>query len=215
MKITINRFLDEYRFLSNMTLLETPYKVPGGFLLTGEHMYQYAKSKDEKWRQYVLSISNPYTIRKKSRCPDHCTLRADWEEVKDEIMSDVVDYRFSKFNPQARYLLIRTKGIFIREGNYWGDDYWGWDLKKEVGENKLGKLIMDKREVLLKDTSVKKYYTLSALSLASGLDTDTINNNSTSYRDKLWATFYSGSKPFWDIEDVWVKLSTMGISRKK
>lgn len=38
--------------------------------------------------------------------------------------------------------------MYIQEGNYWGDTFWGVDLKKREGENNLGKLVMEIREKL-------------------------------------------------------------------
>jgi len=51
----------------------------------------------------------------------------------------------------CRTLLKETGNQNIQEGNYWGDDYWGVDLKQNpnVGENHLGRLIMKIREELL------------------------------------------------------------------
>jgi predicted NAD-dependent protein-ADP-ribosyltransferase YbiA (DUF1768 family) len=54
-----------------------------------------------------------------------------------------------KFSQEPyRTLLLNTGNILIQEGNRWGDTFWGVDLNTNVGENKLGLLIMQIREQL-------------------------------------------------------------------
>ena len=146
---TVVRFRGEHFYLSNMYRLETPYITPYGNLPTAEHMYQYAKSKDEKWRKLVVATWNPYTIRKLSRDKDICELRDDWDDVKVDVMVKVLDYKYSDSNPTWMGWLMELDGWTIEEGNYHNDLFWGKCLKTGDGENNLGKLIMARRDVLL------------------------------------------------------------------
>lgn len=143
-------FKKEYFWLSNMCKFDTPYKTKHGELPTGEHMYQYAKSKDTSWRKKVCGISNPYEVRKLSRDPDVCVLREDWEEIKDDVMFEVIAYKFSNHNDSLLEKLLSTDGFGIVHGNYHNDLYWGYCLKTNNGEDRLGKLIMDRRNHYLK-----------------------------------------------------------------
>lgn len=131
--------------MSNMYRLELPYRVAGGHLVTGEHIYQFAKSEDPKWREFVLNEPNPYEVRKKSRDKKFCKMRSDWDAIKDLVMEEVVHYKFSNFNPDTLEKLLETKNATLLEGNYHNDTYWGFCLKTDKGENRLGKMIMARR----------------------------------------------------------------------
>jgi ribA/ribD-fused uncharacterized protein len=72
-------------------------------------------------------------------------IRPDWEDVKYEVMKDLVFRKFDK--PTFKKLLMETGDEELVEGNTWGDETWGmirhgfhW-----VGKNWLGKLLMEKR----------------------------------------------------------------------
>jgi predicted NAD-dependent protein-ADP-ribosyltransferase YbiA (DUF1768 family) len=45
--------------------------------------------------------------------------------------------------------LLSTGDIVLEEGNTWGDEYWGINLKTGKGKNNLGKLIMQIREEII------------------------------------------------------------------
>lgn len=52
----------------------------------------------------------------------------------------------SKFSDKQLYnLLLETKPRLLVEGNYWGDTFWG-QCPVGVGENNLGKLLMEIRD---------------------------------------------------------------------
>lgn len=54
-----------------------------------------------------------------------------------------------KFNQEPfRQKLIDTGDVYIQEGNNWNDIYWGVCIKTNKGENILGKLIMEIRDVI-------------------------------------------------------------------
>lgn len=47
-------------------------------------------------------------------------------------------------NPQNAQRLLETGNKYLEETNWWGDTFWGKDLKGN-GENTLGRLIMEIR----------------------------------------------------------------------
>lgn len=74
-------------------------------------------------------------------------LRQDWDLVKVDIMKQIV---FNKFN-QHRSLkkkLLETNDSYLQEEGWWGDTYWG--VYNGQGENVLGKIIMEVREMFRK-----------------------------------------------------------------
>lgn len=66
-------------------------------------------------------------------------LRDDWEEVKIQIMYEVVYAKFSQ-NPELKKLLLETGDRYLEEGNTWKDTFWG--TVKGEGKNCLGQILM-------------------------------------------------------------------------
>lgn len=73
-------------------------------------------------------------------------MRPDWEQVKDEIMLELVRSKFSSV--KMKRMLLATGEHELIEGNTWGDSYWGYDLVKNHGQNHLGKILMQVRQEL-------------------------------------------------------------------
>lgn len=76
-------------------------------------------------------------------------LRPDWNEVKVSIMRNVLALKFRQ-NPDLREKLLATGEAELIEGNHWKDTFWG--VCNGVGENWLGKLLMELREELKKES---------------------------------------------------------------
>ena len=80
-------------------------------------------------------------------------LREDWEEVKDQIMYEIVKCKFTQ-NLDLKQKLLDTNDEELIEGNNWNDRYWGMVFKEHtgwIGENKLGKILMRVREEIKED----------------------------------------------------------------
>lgn len=74
--------------------------------------------------------------------PD-CYYRDDWDEVKLDVMMDLVFQKYQN-NPELRQMLLDTGDKLLVEGNDWGDVYWGFSGGK--GNNYLGRLTMMVRD---------------------------------------------------------------------
>lgn len=129
-------------FLSNFYIFPISWK--GIVLASAEHAYQSEKPTDEIERELIYHASSPAQA-KKFGGPRFCkSKRADWEDVKHDIMLAVLDAKFSV--PSMAELLKATGQEELIEGNWWGDTHWG--VCNGVGENWLGKLLMQVRETL-------------------------------------------------------------------
>ena len=140
----IYEFNGDFRFLSNFYPCEIIYK--GKIYKTSEHLFQSLKTKDKEEMEFIRLSSSPGIAKKNGR---KIKLRDDWGKIKNEIMKLVVMKKFSQ-NPTLLNKLNGTKGIYLTEGNYWHDNYWG-DCRCNKcqwfdGENHLGKIIMDLRD---------------------------------------------------------------------
>ena len=135
----IRSFTDHYRFLSNFWL--EPVWFEGMQFPSVENAYQAAKITSGGNRVPFTTISPGQAKRRGNKLK----LRPDWESVKISIMRDLLEKKFQ--NKALRALLIATGKISIEEGNTWGDTFWG--ICKGVGENHLGKLLMEIREKMV------------------------------------------------------------------
>lgn len=135
----IGNFNGKYAFLSNF--------YPSLIFLDGddlpcstvEHYFQASKTRDF---MEVVDILQAPTPGKAKRLGRKCTLRSDWDKIKDSVMEEALRKKFAK--PELRQLLLDTGDEYLEEGNTWGDQYWG--VCNGIGKNKLGKLLMKLRE---------------------------------------------------------------------
>ena len=133
----------DHRFLSNMVDCVVQYD--GVTYRSVEHAYQAQKSHEDLWKEYCQRQDvNSHQVKRKSHRID---IRDDWEEVKLQIMADLL---LQKFKQQPFYSkLLDLQHEYIQEGNYWGDTFWGVCEKTGEGRNVLGKLIMNIRNAFL------------------------------------------------------------------
>lgn len=135
----INKFVGEYAFLSNF--FEIPIYYSGILYQNSEAAFQAQKTLDPEERKKFSTLSSN-EAKKKGR---HVALRDDWEQVKDDIMFDIVLSKFAS-NPVLKNLLLNTNNEELIEGNTWNDTYWG--VCNGEGENHLGKILMKVRSLL-------------------------------------------------------------------
>ena len=147
----IDSFTRDYFFLSNFYNVYLEYE--GIIYCSTEAAFQAAKSLDisEKMRMARMSPSDAKRAGRKIQ------LRPDWEEIKDKVMYDVCYEKFT--NNDALHLkerLLKTGKEELVEGNTWHDNYWGnctcEKCKNIAGQNKLGKILMEIRKELLKNS---------------------------------------------------------------
>ena len=152
----INGFNGRFRFLSNFW--ESDYEVRVGLTqdkvgdnqwfmvgFTSEHVYQAAKVEPGKYnqvREAILRAPSPATAK---RWGSTAILREGWEEMKVDVMTQIVRAKFTQ-NPDLKQRLLDTEDAYIEETNYWGDTFWG--VCKGKGDNHLGKILMQVRHEL-------------------------------------------------------------------
>lgn len=140
----ISEFQGEYRWLSNFypcTIILEGIKYP-----SVEHAYMSRKSDSELWKDFCSTTISPEEVKKASR---RISLIPGWEGIRVEVMRECLIQKYSR--EPLRSKLVVTGSQILQEGNWWGDRFWGVDIKTGVGENNLGKLIMEIRERLIKE----------------------------------------------------------------
>lgn len=132
------QFRGWYSFLSNFYASEI--RLFGLMFPTAENAYQAAKCVTDFDRLQFTYLS-PVDAKKVGRMID---IRPDWEKIKIDCMYQVIREKFKDHTLANQ--LIGTGDQILVEGNYWGDTFWGVDLKTGRGENHLGKILMRVRE---------------------------------------------------------------------
>lgn len=138
-------FYGDYRFLSNFWYANTKYD--GVVYKTSEHAYQAAKTIIPEEREAIRAAASPSEAKKMGKT---VTLRPDWENIKLQVMEDLVYDKFER-NPKLLNKLLDTEDAYLEETNTWHDTYWG--VCNGVGENHLGLILMKVREHLRKELS--------------------------------------------------------------
>ena len=152
----ISSFRGEYEYLSN-------FYICGGIWLDGieypcvENAYQASKiiitgDTEETNRQRIRLGFTKIKPGQAKRLGRTVEIRKDWEDVKLNIMRDLVKQKFTK-NLDLKKKLIQTGEEYIQEGNYWHDNYWGVcecdKCKTILSLNMLGNILIDTRKELL------------------------------------------------------------------
>lgn len=143
----ISQFQGSYRWLSNFWKCHIVYD--GIEYPSTEHAYQAFKFPIEHRNQF--SMANTLTALQAKNLGRQGPILLSLEN-RLKLMLEVNRLKFNKnYNPdlfeKMRNLPPET---ILEEGNYWGDEFWGINLKTGVGENHLGKILMSiHAEVLL------------------------------------------------------------------
>merc|ERR1712110_298070 len=115
---------------------------------TSEHYFQAMKFEGHHNHfEEVRAASTPGKSAKLGRSRAK-PLRADWEEVKEQIMMDALRYKFTQ-NPELNELLLSTGNKQLVEHTR-NDYYWG-DGGDGSGKNRLGFCLMELREEFRKE----------------------------------------------------------------
>jgi ribA/ribD-fused uncharacterized protein len=143
----IDHFAGEYAFLSNFYYpAEVVYD--GETYRTTEHAYQASKVLSKDYRQKIKNTSRASEAKKlgkkKAMAKAGVKLRDDWDNIKLDVMFDLLRQKFQ--HPELKKKLLDTGDAELIEGNWWGDYFWG--TVQGEGENHLGRLLMKVRSEL-------------------------------------------------------------------
>jgi ribA/ribD-fused uncharacterized protein len=134
---------DEYGCFSNFSA--HGFELDGAYWPTSEHYFQAQKFVGTAHADAIRQAKSPTIAARMGRSRQR-PLRQDWEQIKDDVMRRAV---LKKFETHAaiRAILLTTVDEEIVE-NAPGDYYWGCGVDGS-GQNKLGKTLMEVREILL------------------------------------------------------------------
>ena len=145
---------DQYGGLSNMAS-GYPLQVNGLYIPTTEALYQSCRFPHfPKIQQEIIAQHSPMTAKMKSKTNRKYS-RKDWEIVRNKIMRWCLRVKLAQNYEKFGKLLISTGDFPIVEQSR-KDSYWGAKLTDEtgqklVGQNVLGRLLMELREKFKND----------------------------------------------------------------
>lgn len=135
----INRFDGKYLFLSNF--YNVPILYNGLIYQNAEAAFHAQKTLNQEERYKFINLQ----ANEAKRLGRQIKLREDWEEIKENVMYEIVKRKFTQ-NSTLKKMLLDTQEEELIEGNFWHDKYWGVDQVTGVGLNKLGKILMRVRK---------------------------------------------------------------------
>jgi ribA/ribD-fused uncharacterized protein len=138
-KTMIKEFRGQYYFLSNFYNAKVTWE--GITYLNNESAFQSAKVTDFDTRLKFANL-DPSSGKRKGR---HVQLRHGWDNIKFDIMYEIVKAKFTQ-NEDLKAKLLATGDKELQEGNTWNDKIWG--VCNGKGQNHLGKILMRVREEL-------------------------------------------------------------------
>lgn len=143
----VNGFRNEYYFLSNFSSSKIEYE---GYTYDNAEAAFHAQKNDSATYKHLMQFQPPNLAKREGR---KVQLREDWEEVKDNIMYEIVKAKFSQ-NQHLKKKLLATGEQYLQESNDWHDNYWGVctcnrsKCRDTIGKNRLGDILMRVRREL-------------------------------------------------------------------
>ncbi|MGB7414107.1 MAG: NADAR family protein [Thermosynechococcaceae cyanobacterium] len=136
---------DPYGCFSNFS--PHPVHLDGYTWPTSEHFYQAQKYQGTDHSELCTKIREAPTAEAAAALGrgEIAPMRPDWDQVKAQIMYDVVKEKFSRHG-DIRAILLSTGDTLIVE-NSPTDSYWGCGPDQK-GNNQLGKILMQVRQEL-------------------------------------------------------------------
>jgi ribA/ribD-fused uncharacterized protein len=142
--------------LSNMAS-GYPLQINGVRILTTEALYQACRFPHmPEVQREIIGQHSPMTAKMKSK-PHRKDSRSDWDDVRYKVMRWCLRVKLAQNYEEFGRLLLATRDRPIVEQSR-KDDYWGAKLTDEtgctlIGQNVLGRLLMELREKLKEDTA--------------------------------------------------------------
>lgn len=138
-KNKIDSFQGENRWASNFWYTRKGFNV--------ETWYQSYKTLDLEEREKVKKMK-PGDAKRWSHTIE---VRPDWEDIKVDIMKELVLFKFEN-DEELKQKLLNTGDAELIEGNTWHDNFWGACICERCSnkekKNTLGKILMEVREKL-------------------------------------------------------------------
>lgn len=153
--VVVYKTKENFGGLSNMAS-GYPLQINGIHILTTEALYQACRFPHlPDVQREIIGQHSPMTAKMKSK-PYQRESRSDWDKVRYKVMRWCLRVKLAQNYEEFGRLLLATLDRPIVEQSR-KDDYWGAKLADEtgdilIGQNVLGRLLMELREKLKEDS---------------------------------------------------------------
>jgi ribA/ribD-fused uncharacterized protein len=153
--VVVHKTKENFGGLSNMAS-GYPLRVNGVRILTTEALYQACRFPHlPDVQREIIGQHSPMTAKMKSK-PHRKDSRSDWDQVRFKIMRWCLRVKLAQHSEEFGRLLLATKDRPIvelsRKDDYWGAKAVGVADETLIGQNVLGRLLMELREQLKTDS---------------------------------------------------------------
>ena len=135
--------INEYGFLSNQITLDKPILFDGLAYYSIEAFYYAMKTSDKDKRRKIAQLNIKQSSAAVKSIGKTIPEKPDWYIQKWAVLLYALRDKFSQ--TRYRQLLLNTENLYIEETNWWGDCYFGVDIKSGLGFNIHGCMIMHVR----------------------------------------------------------------------
>lgn len=154
--VVVYKTRESFGGLSNMAS-GFPLQVNGVRILTSEALYQACRFPHlPDVQRAIIGQHSPMTAKMKSR-PYRSESRLDWDQVRFKVMRWCLRVKLAQHYEAFGQLLLATQDRPIveqsRKDDYWGAKACGVADETLIGQNVLGRLLMELREQLKNDTN--------------------------------------------------------------
>lgn len=132
--------INEYGFLSNQITLDSPILFDGIAYYSIEAFYYAMKTTDKEKRKRIAQLNISKSSAAVKSIGKTIKELPDWYIQKWAVLLYALREKFNK--PRYKQLLLNTENLYIEETNWWGDCYFGVDIKSGLGFNILGCMII-------------------------------------------------------------------------
>lgn len=152
--VIVYKTKEDFGGLSNMAS-GYPLRINGIRILTTEALYQACRFPHmPEVQREIIGQHSPMTAKMKGK-PHRKDSRPDWDDVRYKVMRWCLRVKLAQNYEEFGRLLLATRDRPIVEQSR-KDDYWGAKLAEEsgeilIGQNVLGRLLMELREKLKDD----------------------------------------------------------------
>lgn len=130
-------------------LFKSPIEFEGQLYPTAEHAYQAGKALKPTVREWILAAPSPSLAAMAAHGLYTWDIVPDWNAIKFDRMRRVLIAKFTQ-HPDLRALLISTgRKRIVEAGSVNNAVNRLWGEVNGVGQNMLGKMLMELREALL------------------------------------------------------------------
>lgn len=187
---TINGFQGTFRFLSNFWPCCLEYE--NITYPTSEHAYQAAKIENRDIKLLIRDCPTPAEAKDYFETTKIAISPGWTTEKKLGIMGKLLMIKFGGNEPFLTRALLETGNAVLIEANTWNDQFWG--VCNGVGDNHLGRLLMEMRAQLFHEQ--EQIPDLLAMAKSNDIIADTLKISRRQLYEKMIA-FKIPNKEFW------------------